>query len=751
MLYADIILDISAKALDRPFQYALNEDLQNTVEVGTKVIIPFGRGNREVEGYVINITHTPVMAREKIKFVKSIVKESIPAEGRLLKLAGWLRRTTGSTINEAIKTVLPVKMAVREKDVRLLSLSCGKEKLEDARKNAEKRGYREQLRTIEALQDFFFIEKESPDQTDLDQFIKKYDLSRQTINSLEKKGVIKTRSVRKYRDPYENAGEDESPPEPEMNECQKSVVSEINALYKAGDRKPVLIHAVTGSGKTLIYINLIRNVISEGKKVIVLIPEISLTYQTVSRFRRAFGDRCAVMHSKLSPGERYDQFQKAKKGSIDIMIGPRSALFTPFSDIGMIVIDEEHEPGYQNEYPPKYNGVDVAEYICREENAMLVLGSATPSVNTFYRVQQGKYRCFTINKRAVSNSRLPDVHIEDMRKELKKHNLSVFSEGLDRLIRDRLEKHQQIMLFINRRGYSGAVSCRECGEPVKCPHCSVTLKAHREKGRVMKLMCHYCGYEIPMPDRCPSCGSKYISFLGIGTQKVVDMACSRYPEARILRMDADTTKRKDSHREILRRFSNGEADILVGTQMIVKGHDFPNVTLVGILAADMSLNSDDITAEERTFQLIVQAAGRAGRGSTPGDVVIQTYQPDNYAVKYAAAGDYYSFYRQEIANRTILQYPPVSHILEMQVRSADEKKCRQCAGVIAESIKKHKSKKNVLGPAEAGIYKLRDEYRMMIYIKTGDEDLLYRFRYAAQKYVLETESYRGVTVTFKTL
>ncbi len=715
MLYADVVVDISAKALDRPFQYKIPEGMYEHTCVGARVSIPFGQGNRLIEGYIINITDKPSFDENKIKEISQVITNSLPAESRLLQLAYWIRQTTGSTLNDAIKAVMPVKMQIKKKEKKVIKVLYDKPNLENFISECQKHNYKAQVAFLNAVINEMPLNENKDFTIDLNNIKNKYSLMAPPLPALEKKGIIKVFNEETFRNPYKGLAITQ--PNETLNPPQKYIVDSINEFYNKKDLTPCLIHGVTGSGKTFVYINIIRNVIESGRQVIVLIPEIALTYQTIKRFYAAFGDRCSVMHSKLSTGERFDQFTRAKNGQLDIMIGPRSALFTPFDKLGMIVIDEEHETSYQNEYSPKYHARTVAEHIASEAGALLVMGSATPSVESYYKAQKGIYRLFEMKSRAVEKAVMPQVDIVDMRKELEKHNRSIFSDLLRERIKEKLEKKEQIMLFLNRRGYSGFVSCRQCGTAMNCPHCSVSLSAHMSNGKINRLICHYCGYEIPMPEKCPECGSKYIGTFGIGTQKVTKMVSDSFPGARVIRMDADTTKNKGGHENILKCFENGEADILVGTQMIVKGHDFANVTLVGILAADLSLNVGDYTSAERTFELLVQASGRAGRGEKKGDVVIQTYQPEHFAIVAAAANDYDGFYRHEILNRTVLQYPPISHILEVLVTSSDEGKALELGNVLANAYRKYEGI-NVLGPAPATVSKINDIYRFVIYCKS---------------------------------
>lgn len=497
-------------------------------------------------------------------------------------------------------------------------------------------------------------------------------VSAATIRALEQSGFIEVITQSGYRNPVEHMSVDTY--DKVLNAAQQSVVDAIEGDIAAGLRNTYLIKGVTGSGKTEVYMELIAHCIQSGRQAIVLIPEIALTYQTVMRFFARFGNRVSIINSRLSNGERYDQFERAKNGDIDIMIGPRSALFTPFSNLGLIIIDEEHENSYKSESVPRYHAREVAIEYARMSDAIVVLGSATPSVDSYYKAKTGVYRLLELDKR-VDDRPLPKCEVVDLRQELREGNRSILSTRLQELMEERLLNGQQTMLFLNRRGKSAFMSCRACGFVVKCPHCDVSLSEH--SGGVM--VCHYCGYRQPVPKVCPSCGSKYISGFKAGTQKIEAMVAKRFPQARILRMDYDTTRAKDAYEKILQAFSNHEADILIGTQMIVKGHDFSNVTLVGVLAADMSLHVNDFHAAERTFALLTQAAGRAGRGKLPGNVVIQTYDPDHYAIRTAKEQDYEAFYDKEIEYRRLMHYPPVWNMLLVHVTSPDESECGSMA------------------------------------------------------------------------
>ena len=522
----------------------------------------------------------------------------------------------------------------------------------------------------------------------------------------------------------------------ELNEEQQSIVDSFDKAYKSGDRTPVLIHGITGSGKTEVYMEMIDLVIREGKQAIMLIPEISLTYQTMQRFYTRFGSRVSYLHSGLSKGERYERFLKAKNGETDIMIGPRSALFTPFPDTGIIVMDEEHDSSYHSGQMPKYNTRQAAEELARLTNAAFVMGSATPSLDAYYLAQSGKYRLLKLSNR-VSDAKLPAVHIVDLRQELINGNRSIFSEKLKSLIEDRLSKKEQVMLFLNRRGYAGFVSCRRCGFVLKCPHCDVSLVSHRSG----KMVCHYCGYETAQVKKCPSCTSKYIGGMRAGTEQVVEKLHETFKGVRTLRMDMDTTRKKGSYEKILSAFGEGKADILVGTQMIVKGHDFENVTLVGVLAADMSLFSQDYRAGERTFQLLTQASGRAGRSTKSGEVVIQTYSPENPVIIHSAAQDYEGFYKEEIAYRQLCGYPPSMHLMKVLVMDEDEERAADLTG---RAVKKAEEKKvHIIGPSDDSVAKLNDIYRKSFYVKNADYNVLTGIKDDIEKMCESDEGTKG--------
>lgn len=509
-------------------------------------------------------------------------------------------------------------------------------------------------------------------------------------------------------------------------EQQQRVIDIFRRDLAAGIRKTYLLYGVTGSGKTDVYMHMIQEVLDAGKKVILLIPEIGLTYQSVSRLYSVFGARVALVHSKLSDGERFDQFRRCSDGDADIIIGPRSAAFAPMKNIGLIVVDEEHDGAYKNETTPRYDTRDVAAERARFHGASLILASATPSPESYQAALDGRYTLLELPDRAVPGALLPDIHVVDMREELKQGNRSIFSKKLDELIRTRLKKREQIILFINRRGYSNFVSCRSCGEAIRCPHCDVSMTVHFGH----RLVCHYCGYTMQLPGICPSCGSPYIAEFGVGTQKLEQMAKAAYPDASVARLDADMTTAKHASEEILRDMADGKTDILIGTQMVVKGHDFPNVTLVGIIAAETTLFNSDYASGERTFELITQASGRAGRSEKHGAVVIQTYKPEHYAVRCAANGDYKEYFRQEMAYRSLLKYPPAVHIWTVQLASRDEASLTRYAELFLRLAKgsRHAADCEIIGPVEAAVYKVNDHYRKLLYVKHTNYDILLKIK-----------------------
>lgn len=736
MRYADVIVDISLEKLDKTYQYAIPEHLLSRAVVGAKVEVPFGGGNRKIEGYIMDTSDTPVFDPARTKEILSVVQGAVSLERRTISLAYWMKEHFGGTMNEALKTVLPVKQEVRNLKKRTLVPDTDEASFTAYYDTAVRRKYEARLRLLDAFKEKGTLSYEET--------VQKLKISPQTIEAVRRDGILRIEEETVYRNPAKEFLRKEKPV---LNEEQQTAVDTVWKEYSEGIRGTYLLFGVTGSGKTEVYLELIERVVREGKQVIMLIPEISLTFQTVRRFYERFGDRVSVLHSRLSAGERYDQYLRARQGEIDIMIGPRSALFTPFENIGLILMDEEQEGAYKSEGTPKYHARETAEYLAGLTGASLVLGSATPSLEAYTKAKSGEYRLLTLKNRA-KEAVMPVVDIVDLRQELAEGNRSMFSRKLKEQMAERIAKGEQIMLFLNRRGYAGTVSCRACGEGMKCPHCDVSLTFH--KGG--KLLCHYCGYETMQPKLCPACGSKYIGLFGTGTQKVEEAVYREFPGVKVLRMDADTTKNKGGHEKIVEAFAKGEAQVLIGTQMIVKGHDFPRVTLVGIIAADLSLYAGDYRASERTFCLLAQAAGRAGRDKLPGNVVIQTYQPEHYSILAAASEDYEGFYEQEMAYRSLLRYPPMSHVLAVLVQGEDETVAKQAAGRLAECIKRACTPEErfgtVSGPVPAGLAKANDLYRFIIYIKSPEYQRLMELHKLAQQEKVLTESSMKCNIQF---
>lgn len=738
MKYANIIVDISHEKLDRTFQYIIPENMIDEVMTGCQVEIPFGKSNRIITGYVIEITAVSEYDITKMKYISGIKKGSLIVESQLIRLAWFIKEQYGSTMNKALKTVIPIKQSVRGIEKKYLKLKVPRDEglnlyeMYNNKKNTKKRA--------EVIKELC-----ENDSIDYNLITSKLQVSEAIIKGLEKSEIIEIIHNAVYRNPVNDYGDVDY--NIELNQCQRDVAESINADIDAGNCNTHLIFGVTGSGKTEVYMEIIKNVIDKGKEAIVLIPEIALTYQTIKRFYKRFGNQVSIINSKLSAGEKYDQFERAKNGEIKIMIGPRSALFTPFRNLGLIVIDEEHEGAYKSDQVPKYHARETAIERAKIANAAVVLGSATPSVNTYYKALNNEYILHRLDKRA-NDREMAKVHIVDLRKELEKGNRDFFSDDLKELIRDRIEKKEQVILFINRRGYSSFVSCRACGNPIKCPHCDVSLTLHKRKGGDV-LNCHYCGYSIPMPKVCPKCSSKYIGRFGLGTEQVEERARELFKDAKTLRMDMDTTKGKGEHENILTAFANGEADILIGTQMIVKGHDFPNVSLVGIIAADLSLFSSDYLAAERTFQLLTQAAGRAGRGEIKGEVVIQTYNPEEMCIQTALNQDYDEFYKNEISFRKLMAYPPSYNMCAILVSDKNEQLAEKLVRDIGVRIEKSNIEGlMIIGPSKAGISKINDVYRNVIYIKHKDSDVIIKVKNAIMRYIEMIDEYKNVLVQF---
>lgn len=732
--YADVIIDISHEKVDRPFQYVIPQELTDAVYPGVRVHVPFGKGNQDKTGYVVDISDEAQYPAERLKVITAVDEKGISVESSQIQIAYWMKRQYGSTMITALKTVLPVKQKFKRQEKKKVTGLIEHKELPGVIGQCARKHQTARVRVLQAL---------------LQDDVLPYELIRQKLNvtaatlqAMEKQGYLKIESEAYYRNPVRHVETEDK--KVTLSEMQQYIIEDVMQEYRAGNPGTYLVHGVTGSGKTEVYLGIIEQMVSLGRQAIVLIPEIALTYQTLLRFYQRFGDRVSVMNSTLSMGEKYDQIERARVGLIDVIIGPRSALFVPFPNLGVIIVDEEHEGSYKSESMPKYHARETAIQIASMHGASVVLGSATPSLEAYYRAKRGEYKLYKMTSRHAGSS-LPGVYTIDLREELKQGNRSVFSRKLQELMRQRLLNKEQTILFLNRRGYAGFISCRACGHVMKCPHCDVSLSEHRNG----MLVCHYCGYEEVKPSKCPVCGSKYLMGFKAGTEQIEEAIHKEFPGARVLRMDADTTRTKESYEKILSAFADEKADILVGTQMIVKGHDFPNVTLVGVLAADLSLNQNDYRAGERTFQLLTQAAGRAGRGKKPGEVVIQTYQPEHYSIVHAARQDYEGFYEEEMAYRAFMQYPPAAHLLAVLITSREQEQgaslCEKMTELVNE-ITANRSERidnmsglHVIGPAEATIGKINDLYRHVFYVRHADYQALVEVKDRLERFCKEQE------------
>ncbi|RHQ92095.1 primosomal protein N' [Ruminococcus sp. AF21-42] len=736
MIYADIIIDISSDKLDRSFQYCVPAHLEQEIKLGMVVSIPFGNSNQLRKGYVTGLSQEAKVDPSILKEIAGCCSAEETTESRLIALAAWMKENYGSTMIQALKTVLPIKEKIRAKEKRYLSLSISEEKAAEILAQLEKTRFKARTRLLREL-----LQEKRLDYTTAS---RELGVAASVVKKLEEQGILHIEYDEVQRNSLNTGDIQKEEPLPLTTE-QESAVQCILEEWKSAQPRPVLLEGVTGSGKTQVYMKLIEETLNRGEQAIVLIPEIALTYQTVRRFYARFGEKVSVINSRQSQGERYDQFKRARKGEVQVMVGPRSALFTPFSRLGLIVIDEEHEPSYKSENSPRYHARETAVKRAELEHARVVLGSATPSLEAYSRAVSDEYVLVKLKAR-YGERPMPKVSIVDLREELKAGNRSILSRELWGGIERRLESREQIMLFLNRRGYAGFVSCRSCGHVMKCPHCDISLSEHNN-GR---LICHYCGYETKKPQVCPECGSPYIGGFKAGTQQIEKVVQDTFPGVRTLRMDFDTTRNKGSYEKILASFAAHEADVLIGTQMIVKGHDFPDVTLVGVIAADLSLNADDYRCGERTFQLLCQAVGRCGRGKKPGEAVIQTYHPDHYSIQAAAVQDYEAFYEEEMSYRELMDYPPAAHMMAVLGSCPEEELLIQAMHYLQLYINRIYKKKDlhVIGPAYASVGKVKDIYRQVIYLKHEDYGTLVRIRDQMEKYIEINSGFRKIYIQF---
>ncbi|HHX60188.1 MAG TPA: primosomal protein N' [Epulopiscium sp.] len=721
--YAQVLMEFATtQEIDRTFTYKIPEDLMDTLKVGMRVLVPFGRGNKTQEGYVISFTDTTKVPTGRMKKIYSIIDQFEVFSPNMLNLGIYMQSRYGCTLASALDVMLPPgskgkPITLQRDKVKVVQL---------AKSDEDVRAYMGQIQGKKSLMNQYYIlellleMKETPKQAPQKDIRTLLQIGESAFNTLNKNNITTSYiSIEEYRPAQDFAVTETGFL---VNEEQEKALEYLHKTFFKKAHETVLLHGITGSGKTEIFLQLIDTIISKGYEAIVLVPEISLTPQTVNRFRRRFGNKVGITHSRLTPKERMNQWVLAKEGKISVMIGPRSAVFTPFQNLKLIVMDEEHETTYKSETTPKYHTKEVAKYRMEQESGILLLASATPDLETYYKTETNKYTLLELTKR-VYNRPLPSVEFVDMRLELASGNKYVFSNRLHEEIQKTIDRKEQVILFLNRRGHSTFISCRSCGYVIKCNHCNITMTYHSKK---QNLMCHYCGKHAQNPKVCPACQSKFIRYFGDGTQKVEEEAKMFFPNARVGRMDMDTTTKNNSHETILKDFKDGKIDILVGTQMIAKGHDFPNVTLVGVMAADNSLYMQDYRATERTFQLLTQVTGRAGRGDKLGHVMVQTYNPDHYCLQIAAKQDYEAFYKEEILLRKHMKYPPFSHIFSVLITSDKEEETIRWAQRLMEYYTFYNKNNDfeLYGPIPAAISKIADIYRWRIIIKSNERTRL---------------------------
>ncbi|MBM6819746.1 primosomal protein N' [Clostridium saudiense] len=695
-LYAEIILNSEALEIDRPFTYKIPVELEEKVQVGQIVKVPFGMGNKTSEGFVLSIKgENEVNISFKVKKISAIITDEPIIDEDDIKLINFLREKYLCKYIDAFRLLIPVGImkGAKSKSKKVIvfksdDLSCIK----------KPEGYIEIINFL----------KENSGKYTKSELINVNSISQYKLNKLIEKGllVVEEETVFRYNNRTYNIDY-----EKELTFEQKHVLDE----YNNSGNNLFLLKGVTGSGKTEVYMRMVEEVLEKNQSAIVLVPEISLTPQMIERFKGRFGRDVALFHSKLSDGERFDEWFRIKEGKAKLVVGARSAIFLPVKNLGLIIIDEEHENTYKSDQNPKYQTKEVAEFLSEQKGCRVVLGSATPTIETYYRALTGDLKLLELNSR-VDGKAMPPMKVIDMRNELRSGNISLFSRELFRDMQEKLSKGEQIILFLNRRGFSTFVSCRSCGYVFKCEECDISMTYHRSG----LLVCHYCGKTKRAPQKCPKCDSKYVKFFGAGTERVEEEVKKYFKDARVLRMDVDTTRGKDSYEKIYNTFKEGKADILIGTQMISKGLDFKNVTLVGILAADMSINIPDYRAAERTFQIITQVAGRAGRGEKQGKVVIQTYTPEHYSLEYAVNYDYEGFYEKEFTVRALMKYPPFGNILLINGISKKEDLLKNFMHKISNVIKPLVEKEvevDILGPIPCLVAKVKENYRWQIVIK----------------------------------
>ena len=705
-MHAEVIINSNARALNKVFDYKVPEDMEKNIHIGSRVFVPFGKSSKLDDGFVIALKDSSEFECKEIAKIE--IEESLTEDNIIL--AKLMARKYFCNISDSIKLMLPpgtgskkLDLRTKEKTGNFVFLAKDVEEiLDDISKGIIKSD--KQKRVLE-----FLCQNDGVYSPDLEVLT---EVTSGVFKTLEKNGFVEIVEKQIERNPFinKNITRDEKKV---LNDEQKKCFDGINFFIENNEYSSNLIYGITGSGKTEIYMQLIEKVLEKGKRALVLVPEISLTPQMVDRFLARFGEVVAVLHSKLSVGERFDEWNRIKENKAKIVIGARSAIFAPMEDIGIIIIDEEHDSSYKSDMTPRYNAKDLAMYIAKQKKIPLVLGSATPEITTFYEAKNRNINLYTLTKRA-NNMNLPEVEIVDLRQELAYGNKSMFSYKLQEAIKKNVDNKKQTILFLNRRGYSTFIMCRSCGYIVKCKNCNIPLTYH-SFGNTLK--CHYCGYETSSVKVCPECQSEKIKYFGTGTQKVEEELKKMFPDITTIRMDIDTVSKKNSHEEILNEFKEKNIDCLIGTQMVVKGHHFPNVTLVGVIAADSSINSDDYKSVERGFQTLVQVAGRSGREET-GKVIIQTYNPDHYAIIDAQKQDYDIFYSQEIELRKMLNYPPFCDIIVIRFSGENVKEIQNVSKKVYDKINNlNEDGLFIFKPVPAPIDKIKNKYRWRIILK----------------------------------
>lgn len=712
-MYADVLVQYGVKSLDHTFTYHIPDELISELTVGMKVLVPFG--SKEINGFVVNISNS--IPEIEVKDIKSIITKELKLNEELMELGKYLSSKTLCTLIAAYQTMLPTSLKINnsketyELKRKTIYLDVETQEIEEyIEKNKRSRA---QIETLEYL-----LENGST---------LKSELNASAVKKLLSVGLIKERTESIYRIDPGIAFEEENKLNDEQSKCFEEIRNSFN------QENVFLLHGVTGSGKTEVYMHLVSEVIKKDKCAIVLVPEISLTTQIVKRFYSRFGSDVAIFHSNLSDGEKFDEYKKIENGNVHIVVGTRSAIFTPINNIGLIIIDEEHSSNYKQDNNPRYHAIDIAKWRAHYHECPVILGSATPSLETMARAEKGVYKYLSLTKR-IGNSKLPKIKIIDMQPEFRKKNM-ILSEELQIDIMNTLKRKEMVMILLNRRGYSTIITCASCGFTYKCPHCDITLTYHKTSNH---LRCHYCGYTVINSNTCPNCHEDAIRDYGLGTEKLESYIKELYPSYRIVRMDADTTTRKGSHEKIINDIENGEYDIIIGTQMISKGFDFKRVTLVGIINADESLNIPDFRSGENTFSLLSQVSGRAGRSDLPGSVVIQTFNPDNKTLNFVAKHDYMSNYKYEMDIRKKLKYPPYYYLVSLKVISKDYSSASKEATKVAEYLRKHLSNTTIiLGPSTANVFKINNYYRFQIVIKYRfDDKLMDVLKFIDNQYIL---------------